>query len=92
MQAELETFRSSVRHFIAENFPPSLAGKTAGMEEAGLDEDLGHDLDLWIERLAHQGWGAPAWPGSDAGNEYGFPGIRKAPGAVVDLIVVDFDW
>jgi len=63
MQFEPDAFRTQVRGWIAENFPPSLRGKSLGMEDTGYaDAALDADLALWIARLSEQGWGAPSWP------------------------------
>jgi alkylation response protein AidB-like acyl-CoA dehydrogenase len=71
MSDELNAFREEARHWIAENFPPSLHGGGLGMEaEEGMD--LGPDIEVWRERLASRGWGAPTWP-----TEYGGAGLSQ---------------
>ncbi len=65
----LSNFRADVRTWLSENFPPSLKNKSVGME--GGADGLGPDLDVWRERLAKKGWGAPTWP-----KEYGGAGLE----------------
>ena len=70
----LSDFRAEVRSWLSENFPPSLKNKGLGME--GDTEGLGADLDVWRERLAKKGWGAPTWP-----KEYGGAGLGSSRSA-----------
>ena len=57
----LEAFSTSVREWLASNFPENLVGFSMGMEGSAnaLHES---DLELWRQRLAEKGWGAPTWP------------------------------
>jgi alkylation response protein AidB-like acyl-CoA dehydrogenase len=73
---DLNEFREEARAWIAGNFPPSLAGKGLGMEGEG---DLGPDLEVWRERLASIGWGAPTWP-----IEYGGGGLSHPQAKVIN--------
>ncbi|HEY5647047.1 MAG TPA: acyl-CoA dehydrogenase family protein [Pseudomonadales bacterium] len=77
MSDELNAFRQEARAWIAANFPPSLAGTGVGMESSG--EDLGPDLEVWRERLAAKGWGAPTWP-----QEYGGGGLTHPQARVIN--------
>jgi alkylation response protein AidB-like acyl-CoA dehydrogenase len=77
MSDELNAFREEARSWIQENFPASLKGKGLGMEEPG--EDLGPDLDVWRDRLASRGWGAPTWP-----KEYGGAGLTQNHARIIN--------
>jgi len=68
---DLETFRTSVAQWLAENFPASLAHKHYGME--GDNQGFGSDLEVWRQKLAEKGWGAPTWPIQYGGAELGHP-------------------
>ncbi len=74
MSDDLNAFREEARAWIADNFPPSLAGRGVGMEEAG--DSLGSDLEVWRERLASRGWGAPTWPREYGGGGFSHPQAR----------------
>ena len=75
--AEDQSFRQSVRDWLAANFPPALAGKSyrATVEK---DPALAGDLEAWRARLASQGWGAPTWP-----TEYGGAGLSHPEAKVI---------
>jgi len=72
----LSDFRADVRVWLGENFPPSLKGKSLGIE--GDTAGLGKDLQIWRERLARKGWGAPTWP-----KEYGGAGLSHPEARVI---------
>ncbi|MGE0625555.1 MAG: acyl-CoA dehydrogenase family protein [Pseudomonadales bacterium] len=74
MSDDLKAFREEARAWIADNFPPSLAGRGVGMEEAA--DSFGSDLEVWRERLASRGWGAPTWPKEYGGGGYSHPQAR----------------
>ncbi len=58
---DLEGFRTSVREWVADNLPASIVGK--GMDlEGEAASDVRADMELWRQRLAEKGWGAPTWP------------------------------
>ena len=61
-------FRESTREWLKANFPPSLANKMLGYERIS-DPQVAADLDVWRERLAEKGWGAPTWPRQYGGAE-----------------------
>ncbi len=79
MTAGLEDFRNETRAWLEENFPASLKGKGleafGGMEGEG---SLSADAELWRQRLADKGWGAPTWP-----TEYGGGGLTPHQARVV---------
>jgi alkylation response protein AidB-like acyl-CoA dehydrogenase len=60
-EVALEEFRASTRAWIEENFPKSLIGSAMGLEGEA-DEGKKDDFELWRQRLADKGWGAPTWP------------------------------
>lgn len=71
-QVSNEEFRASTRTWIEENFPPSIAGRAMGLEGEA-DEATKADFDLWRQRLADKGWGAPTWPQTYGGAGLGHP-------------------
>ncbi len=73
----LDDFRQQTRNWLEDNFPPSLAGASLGMEGDG-GSGLGEDLALWRQRLAAQGWGAPTWP-----VEYGGAGLTHPKAKII---------
>ena len=72
----LSDFRAEVRAWLEKNFPPSLKGKSLGIE--GDTAGFGNDLQIWRERLAKRGWGAPTWP-----KEYGGAGLSHPEARVI---------
>ncbi|TNF88282.1 MAG: acyl-CoA dehydrogenase [Gammaproteobacteria bacterium] len=78
MSNDLNAFREEAREWIAGNFPESLRGKGLGMEAEERDS-LDADMDLWRDRLASQGWGAPTWP-----KEYGGAGLTQAHARIIN--------
>ena len=58
-------FQEDVRDWIKSNFPSTLVGKDP--TAAGYARELEHDHDLWRQRLADKGWGAPTWPKQHGG-------------------------
>ncbi len=72
-----QAFREQVRGWIAENFPPALKGLPLGYE-AQPAADIAADVELWRQRLAEQGWGAPTWP-----REYGGAGLSQPEARVI---------
>jgi alkylation response protein AidB-like acyl-CoA dehydrogenase len=76
--SELSNFRETARSWLSDNFPAALAGKSIGMEGESV-ASLGAELQLWRERLAAQGWGAPTWP-----QEYGGAGLSHPQAKVLN--------
>ncbi|HSG91691.1 MAG TPA: acyl-CoA dehydrogenase family protein [Pseudomonadales bacterium] len=74
---ELAAFRAEARAWLEANFPASLKGVTPAMEGA-TEGAHAADMDLWRERLAAQGWGAPTWP-----KEFGGAGLDHAQARVL---------
>jgi alkylation response protein AidB-like acyl-CoA dehydrogenase len=71
-------FRADARVWLAENFPPALAGKTPQLMEAAMGGALQGDARTWQQRLAEKGWGAPTWP-----KEYGGAGLTQPQARIV---------
>ena len=67
---EQHSFRAEVKQWIAENFPRTLAGQNPAT--VGYAPALEADHELWRQRLAEKGWGAPTWP-----KEYGGAGFSQ---------------
>ena len=75
--AEQSEFRAAARGWIESNFPPALAGVNLGIEESP-GEEARADLEVWRQRLAEKGWGAPTWP-----VQYGGAGLSHPQAKVV---------
>ena len=71
------SFQMEVRDWLADHFPPALAFNSyrALVEQ---DPDLAEDLEIWRQRLAKKGWGAPTWP-----TEYGGASLSDPQAKVV---------
>ncbi len=67
--SDLDAFRAEASAWVAENFPPSLQGMKFGFE-GETDPEKDADLEVWRQRLAEKGYGAPTWP-----TEYGGAGL-----------------
>lgn len=74
---KLEQFRSEVADWVKDNFPESLAGFSMGMEGETNDSQKAN-FELWRQRLAEKGWGAPTWP-----VEYGGAGLSHPEAKIV---------
>lgn len=74
---DLEAFRASVRDWVTANLPPSIVGKGMDLEGEASD-DVKADMDLWRQRLAEKGWGAPTWP-----KEYGGAGLDHPEAKII---------
>jgi alkylation response protein AidB-like acyl-CoA dehydrogenase len=67
----MDEFEASARDWVADNLPAPLVGVHIGMYGvASEDPEVRDAFDLWRQRLAEQGWGAPTWP-----REYGGAGL-----------------
>ena len=71
-QAALEEFRVSTKAWLEENFPQTLVGSAMGLEGEA-DDSTKADFELWRQRLADKGWGAPTWPAEFGGAGIGHP-------------------
>lgn len=75
----LAEFRAEVQAFLAENFPPSLKGKSNAMRSVeGPGEETAEEK-AWREAMGSRGWGTPTWP-----KEYGGGGLSKAEARVLN--------
>ena len=74
---DLEAFREETRAWLKKNFPESLKGSSMGLEGEA-DRSLQGDFELWRQRLAAKGWGAPTWP-----TEYGGAGLSHPEAKVI---------
>ena len=78
-----QEFETSVRDWIADNLPELLVGAHINMYGVvSGDQDVRDAFDLWRQRLAAQGWGAPTWP-----REYGGAGLTDAQAKVVNRAI-----
>ncbi|MFP6807316.1 MAG: acyl-CoA dehydrogenase family protein [Pseudomonadales bacterium] len=76
-EQSLEKFEASTREWVKENFPISLKGSAMGLEGES-DESTKADFELWRQRLAGKGWGAPTWP-----LEYGGAGLSHPEAKII---------
>jgi acyl-CoA dehydrogenase len=79
--ADLETFRSEVRAWLAENCPPEKRGPMREEDHCfgGRDWHFTNDAQrIWLERMAARGWTAPEWP-----TEYAGGGLSGTEGAIL---------
>jgi alkylation response protein AidB-like acyl-CoA dehydrogenase len=68
---EVTGFREEARDWIEANLPASLHGAAEGMADSVMrGKSADPDLELWRQRLAEKGWGAPTWP-----TQYGGGGL-----------------
>jgi alkylation response protein AidB-like acyl-CoA dehydrogenase len=77
---ETEGFRAEARSWLEENFPVSLRRDSQRLTEALMmsgDRPTG-DAELWRQRMAEKGWGAPTWP-----KAYGGGGLTPAQAKIL---------
>jgi len=77
MSNDLNAFREEVSAWLAENIPPGIKGASMGLE-GELTEEQREGFELWRQRLAEKGWGAPTWP-----KEYGGAGLSHPEAKVI---------
>ena len=75
----LENFRAEAKSWLAENFPPSLAGQAGAVLRTESVDRSNPDLDVWIKRLGEKGWGTPTWLA-----EYGGGGLSQLEAQVLN--------
>lgn len=76
-------FEITARDWVATNLPPPLAGARIDMYGVVSGDPAVKDaFELWRQRLAAQGWGAPTWP-----VEYGGAGLTDAQAKVVSRAI-----
>ena len=64
---ELAAFRSEARAWLAANFPASLAGREDEPTAPYGTATPSAEQELWRQRMAAKGWGAPTWPAALGG-------------------------
>jgi len=77
MSNDLNAFREEVGAWLAENIPAGIKGASMGLE-GELTEEQRDGFELWRQRLAEKGWGAPTWP-----KEYGGAGLSHPEAKVI---------
>ena len=77
MTNNLDVFREEVESWVAEQFPKSLVGSIMGLE-GETSKEAKADFELWRQRLADKGWGAPTWP-----KEYGGAELSDAEAKII---------
>ncbi len=73
---DLNAFQEDAAAWLATHFPASLRHKIGGDFET--NKEIAADLEVWRQRLAEQGWGAPTWP-----RQYGGAGLTDPQAKVV---------
>jgi alkylation response protein AidB-like acyl-CoA dehydrogenase len=80
---DLDAFRTEVRAWLADNYPPALKGAGNWADEAvwGGRRFQGSDDPqiVWMRRVAARGWTAPAWP-----TRYGGGGLAPEQARIVE--------
>ena len=72
-------FREEARDWVEANLPASLRNQSEAMADAVMrGRSKEPDLELWRQRLAEKGWGAPTWP-----KQYGGGGLDPADARVL---------
>lgn len=74
--AELERLRQAARTWLADNFPPELAGRAPIMGQGEPADTPAYAA--WKQALCAKGWGVPTWPAA-----YGGGGLSPAGARVV---------
>ncbi|MFT4520830.1 MAG: alkylation response protein AidB-like acyl-CoA dehydrogenase [Halioglobus sp.] len=73
-------FKDSVRDWVADNLPEALVGVPISPYGVPPEaQELRDAFDLWCQRLATQGWGAPTWP-----REYGGADLTDAQAKIIN--------
>ena len=70
--AALDDFRSEVRAWLADNFPPALRGKDNALSVLEGPSDPSPEEAAWTKAMGDKGWGVPTWP-----KAYGGGGLDK---------------
>jgi len=73
----LAEFEASTREWVTENFPTTLAGSAMGLEGEA-EASTKADFEVWRQRLAEKGWGAPTWP-----VQYGGAGLSHPEAKII---------
>jgi alkylation response protein AidB-like acyl-CoA dehydrogenase len=77
---EAEGFRGEARSWLEENFPASMRKDSQALADTLMmsGERPKGDAELWRERMAEKGWGAPTWP-----KTYGGGGLTPAEARIL---------
>jgi alkylation response protein AidB-like acyl-CoA dehydrogenase len=77
---DLDGFRAEARSWLEENFPASLRRDSERIAEGLMMTGLRPtgDAEIWRQRMADKGWGAPTWP-----RAYGGGGMSAAEASVL---------
>lgn len=75
---DLDAFRTEVRNWIGENFPPSLKGALNPMASENRGLKPTPDQEAWRKAMGSKGWGTPTWP-----KQYGGGGLSPAEARVI---------
>lgn len=67
----MDSFRSSIRAWLASNCPAGVIG-SGQIPEGGSKAPISSDEKVWLERCAKEGYTVPMWP-----KEYGGAGLTK---------------
>jgi acyl-CoA dehydrogenase len=81
VMTEVDSFRTDVRAWLAENCPPEKRGRMAEDDHCfgGRNWVFKNEAQrVWLERMAARGWTAPQWP-----TEYGGGGLSGAEAAIL---------
>jgi alkylation response protein AidB-like acyl-CoA dehydrogenase len=71
---DVDGFRAEARTWLADNFPPALAGVEVAL--AAAVGPLSGDAKLWRDRMGEKGWGVPTWPAQYGGGGLTAPQAR----------------
>ena len=74
----IDTFRTTARDWLEDNFPQSLRGKAGMAMEVMEGGKPTGDLLLWRQRMGAKGWGTPTWPA-----RYGGGGLTQQEARVL---------
>ena len=75
----LDSFRTEVRDWLADNFDPALKGRHAPLGMVDGPTDMTPDMVAWRAALGKRGFGTPSWA-----KEYGGAGLSAKEIAVLD--------
>ncbi|NQX90020.1 MAG: acyl-CoA dehydrogenase family protein [Halioglobus sp.] len=78
-----DNFKAVAQSWVAQNLPKTLVGVDIGMygPQSSTPAVL-EAFELWRQRLAEKGWGAPTWP-----VEYGGAGLSDAEAKVIARVI-----
>ena len=80
--ANLDTFRTETRNWLAANCPPSMRTAMVADEQSAGGRNATYknpDTKIWLDRMAAKGWTTPTWPA-----KYGGGGLDKDHALVLE--------